>query len=167
LGPRGKLEYWDAGSSPPDWMQVGFDDSAWARGPAPLGWGKETSLATRLRGPADRPRAVATTYFRTSFAVSDAGTIRELLSRAWRDSGAIVYLNGAEVARWNLPEGTVAPDELATKSAKEGGRLGFVEVPLAHSALVSGLNELAIEVHPTPKAKRPVKVELSLVGSTE
>jgi tartrate-resistant acid phosphatase type 5 len=168
LVPReASWSYWDAGSAPAsDWMHVGFDDSAWASGPAPLGWG-QTNLSTQLHSPVDRPGAVATTYFRTAFTVSDAGTIRGLLSRAWRDSGAIVYLNGAEVARWNLPAGTVAPDELATKSVKESARLGFVEVLLAPSALVSGRNELAIEVHPTPNARRPVKLELSLVGISE
>ena len=34
-----------------------FDDSAWASGPAPLGCGKTTRLATPLRSPADRPGA--------------------------------------------------------------------------------------------------------------
>jgi hypothetical protein len=42
-----------------------------------------------------------------------------------------------------------------------------VEVPLAPVALVDGRNEIAIELHPTPKAKLPVRMELSLVGATE
>ena len=168
LVPRdSSWSYWDAGTDPgASWAQPDFDDSAWASGAAPLGYGK-ASAATRLRSPADRPGALATTYFRTAFTVPDAGAFRELLFRAWRDTGAVVYLNGAEVARWNLREGTVGADELATKSAKESGRLGFVEVPLAPTALVAGRNEIAVELHPTPKAKLPVRMELSLVGVTE
>ena len=158
--------YWDAGTEPgAGWTEPGFNDSDWAVGAAPLGYGK-TSVATPLRVPSDRSGAIATTYFRTVFTVLDARTIHGLLFRAWRANGAVVYLNGKEVARWNLLEGPVGADEPATKSARESEGLGFVEVPLAPALLVSGSNELAVELHPTRRATLPVRMELSLVGTT-
>ena len=47
----------------------------------------------------------ATTYFRTTFNVEDVSKISSSgLITAGIDDSAIIYLNGAEIARVNLPE---------------------------------------------------------------
>ena len=65
-------------------------------GPAQLGHGEgdEATLTSTGR---------TTTWFRGSFAFDAAAATRWLELRLLRDDGAIVFLNGFEAARFNLP----------------------------------------------------------------
>lgn len=88
------------------WSQPGFDDSTWVSGPAPLGFG-DPHIITSL------PGGFVTYYFRHTFAVADASSIAGLTLRLLRDDGAVVYLNGVEVYRSNMPPGPVGFSTLA------------------------------------------------------
>ena len=59
--------------------------------------------------------------------------------------GAIVYLNGTEVFRWNLPTGAVAFATLALTNVAAPDYLGQMTIPA--TSLVAGTNILAVEVH--------------------
>ena len=83
--------YQDSGSLPgANWAGLGFDDSAWAEGPAQLGWG-DGDEATVV-GPA-KP---VTSYYRQSFEVVSENNVGNPLLSMVIDDGAIVYLNGTE-----------------------------------------------------------------------
>src|SRR5688500_5146844 len=93
--------YLQTGVEPPSaWTQLDFDDAAWQTGPSPLGYGEDW-LATRLDS------APFTAYFRHDFQIPalPAGPV---LLRVKRDDGVVVYLNGAEVFRNNMPGGPVS-----------------------------------------------------------
>ncbi|HZO84058.1 MAG TPA: twin-arginine translocation pathway signal protein, partial [Verrucomicrobiae bacterium] len=75
------------------WMLPIVDDSRWALGRAPLGYGKPNVSIIR---------EVMTAYFRHSFTLTNAPE-SWLTLRVRRDDGVIVYLNGAEVFRSNMP----------------------------------------------------------------
>ena len=71
------------------------------------------------------------------------------LAQPFDDSGdgAIVFLNGTEWVRSNLPNGAITPSTLALSivdGAQEGEFLAFDVDP---SLLVDGQNVLAIELH--------------------
>ena len=84
-----------------------------------------------------------TTTFRGSFDfVGDPG--RTTLALACRiDDGAVLWLNGVEILRSNLPAGPIAADTLALAPAADPNL--FVDLP--GDALVPGANVLAVEVH--------------------
>ena len=93
------------------WRASGFDDAAWAQGPAQLGYGdgdEATVVGCGPSAPACTTGNFITTYFRKSFTVSDPASIPQLQLSLLRDDGAVVYLNGVEVARSNLPAGAIA-----------------------------------------------------------
>ena len=65
---------------------------------------------TRRRSSASGPtpnNRYLTTYFRRTFTVSDPASIAALTLHLVRDDGAVVYLNGTEIARSNMPTGTI------------------------------------------------------------
>ncbi|MDP6545922.1 MAG: lamin tail domain-containing protein, partial [Phycisphaerae bacterium] len=81
------------------WRDPGFDDGAWSSGAAILGYGNgdETTAVT-----ADR----TTYYFRHTINLQETAIVNPALNlRA--DDGAIVYLNGTEILRVNMPAGSV------------------------------------------------------------
>ena len=84
------------------WRSPAFNDSAWNSGPAELGYGDGDEQTVINGGPAgDR---LITTYFRKTFNVADPAGFSFLKLRLMRDDGAVVYLNGTEIRRGNLPQ---------------------------------------------------------------
>ena len=71
--------------------------TAWASGPAELGYGD--APATTVSYGSNAADKYETTYFRRSFTVSDASRYRGYALNVERDDGVIVYLNGIEIYR--------------------------------------------------------------------
>src|SRR6266852_1550238 len=67
------------------WQGLLFDDSAWASGPAPLGYGG-VGEATTVNGGPDTNRFI-TTYFRHVFQVEHPQAVTNLAVRLLRDAG--------------------------------------------------------------------------------
>ena len=145
--PEGSTyRYWDKGSVAAGWSGSGFDDNAWSTGTAPLGYGDAYVVTTVGFGPNAGSKYIST-WFRTSFDVASAAAVTTATIELNVDDGALVFLNGAEWVRWNMPDGATTPDTLASgivDGAQEGQFIGFDVDP---SLLVSGKNVLAIELH--------------------
>lgn len=126
----------DLGSS---WRATNYNDGAWAAGPARLGFGGDGELTT-LRG-----QPVITYYFRKTIVLAPGWTPTNVLMRVQRDDGVVVYVNGSEVARDNMPAGAPAyATRSVTSVADEQEWLSFT---LAPSVLRPGTNVIAAEVH--------------------
>jgi hypothetical protein len=85
-----------------------------------------------------------TAAFRTTFESSVSPTDSTLALSCRIDDGAVVYLNGLEVLRVNLPGGVVTNDTLATDPVTDDAT---VYTTLAADALVVGMNVLAVALH--------------------
>jgi len=134
------------------WTHINYPDNPalnflWTEGDAPLredfqfgGVLCETNNGNNLS------RTPITTYMKKRFAVSTnypAGA--NLLIRHQFDDGAVVYLNGTEIYRVNMPAGTPTYSTFAP-AAVEGG---CTPVTLAGraSSLIRGQNVIAVELH--------------------
>ena len=147
LAARSTWRYLDNGAAPAaGWTGAAFDDSAWKRGAAPLGYGDAHIASTVSYGP-DANRRYITTWFRTRFTVSGAGALVAARISLLRDDGAVVYLNGAEVARSNLPAGALGPATLASGGVTGADETAYSDTALDPKLLVEGMNVLAVEVH--------------------
>ena len=146
------------------WRATGFNDSAWASGPAQLGYGDGDEATTLGFGP-DANNKYITSYFRRSFSVANASLFNGLTLRLLRDDGAVVYLNGVEVWRTNMPTGTVGyltPASVAIGGADE---TTFVQTTISPSLLVTGTNVLAVELHQSGGTSTDISFDLQLIGS--
>ena len=101
-------KYLDQGSNQGTaWRSPAFNDSAWLTGPAQLGYGDGDEATVVGFGP-DSANKYVTTYFRRAFSVGDPTLFQSVTLNLLRDDGAVVYLNGTEVFRSNMPSGAVA-----------------------------------------------------------
>ncbi|MBO7745073.1 GH92 family glycosyl hydrolase [Paenibacillus sp. MWE-103] len=142
------------------WTTAGFDDSAWATGPAMLGYDSYGKPATKVSYGPNANNKYPTTYFRKTFNVKDPSGILELDASLIRDDGAIVYLNGHEVIRTNMPAGAVGYDTYANATvADERSRNSYVIDP---KYLVDGKNVLTAEVHQVNGTSSDIAFEFSL-----
>lgn len=154
----------DQGTS---WRETGFNDSGWALGAAELGYGDGTE-ATLLTYGSQATNKYITYYFRRAFPVSDPATYRFLSMRLVRDDGAVVYLNGNEVWRENMPAGVL--NHLTPASNTVGGDdegRAFERTVDAAGLWLTGTNVLAVEVHQATPGSSDLRFNLEAVGSTE
>lgn len=144
------------------WREPGFNDSAWLAGPAKLGYGEgdEATVVGIGPNPAGNP---VTTYFRKAFDLADASTVSNVVLRVRRDDGVIVYLNGVEIFRSNMPPGPVNYVTLAAALALDDGRDWFSGAVPA-GLLAAGRNVLAAEVHQVNITSSDLSFDLELSG---
>ncbi len=144
------------------WRGASFNDSSWASGPAQLGYG-DGDEATVIPVGATKP---ITTYLRHSFNIADKGAITGLTLRLMRDDGAIVYLNGQEIARSNMPSGTVAAATPVLSSVGGGDELRWYTFAVSPARLQSGTNILAVELHQNSTSSSDISFDLELLPQT-
>jgi hypothetical protein len=143
----------------PAWRDYHYDDAGWPEGAAPLGYGDP--VTTTLGFGADPARKHVTTYFRQSFTATHGYT--SLTLRLRRDDGAVVHLNGREIARTNLPTGAVTAATLASTAITGADETTFVTIPVTGS-LVAGRNVLAVEVHQSARDSSDLLFDAALTG---
>jgi hypothetical protein len=127
-----------------NWITPTYDDSGWPTGPALLGFDTAT-LPEPFRTPLTLASGKMTFYFRTQFNVVSNLTPAALQITHIVDDGIIVYLNGVEVNRYNMPPGPVNFNTAASSNIGDAGYFGPVSIPLTN--LQTGQNVLAVELH--------------------
>jgi acid phosphatase type 7 len=157
-------KYLDNGSNQGTaWRAMFFNDSAWASGSAQFGYGDGGEATVVSFGP-DSTAKYITTYFRRAFTVADP-SFSALTLRVLRDDGAVVYLNGTEVYRTNMPAGTITSSTLASTAVGGADESTFYQATIPTSLLVMGTNVLAVEIHQSSATSSDVSFDLSLAGT--
>lgn len=158
---------------PNHWKHPDFDDSAWQSGPGIFGFGgignPRVSFGTVLgfRSPqGDQHRSY---YFRKSFEIGEAADVFTMEARVLRDDGVIIYLNGHEVGRSNIPEGVVMGfDDLTGTDGPRGEEEStYFPVTLDPSFLVDGTNVIAATLHQQTAGSSDLGFDLELVGTVD
>jgi hypothetical protein len=138
----------------PGWTGLAFDDASWATGLAELGYGDAPATVVgcgcsvpTCTNTGCSPKNIST-YFRHTFNVTDASSVLSLSLNVVRDDGIVVYLNGTEVCRDNMPGGAILFSTLASAGISGAGESTPVACPAPDPGLlVDGDNVLAAEVH--------------------
>ncbi|MCA9200283.1 MAG: CotH kinase family protein, partial [Planctomycetales bacterium] len=143
------------------WRRRDFDDVPWRTGIAPLGYG-EGNEATVVSFGSNSADKYVTTYFRQTFDVADVDQVRDLTLRLRRDDGAVVYLNGQEVVRSNMPIGDIDFQTVASSwigGGLEGQTLSYSIDP---NLLLENDNILAVEIHQRSPIDDDLRFDLEL-----
>jgi len=155
-------KYLDTGAVPgANWTAASYNDSTWPAGAAQLGFGEGDEVTALLNDPAR-----ITTWFRRSFSVTDARQFNSLRLRLLRDDGAVVWLNGHELARSNLPDtGAILPSTQALAAVGGADETTFFPLSGDVRLLRSGANILAVELHQAGTASSDLSFDLELGGA--
>ncbi len=127
----------------PGWMGESFNDFSWKLGKAPLGFGKPDP-ATKLPPPVADAKQHQPSYFRRSVEIGEPGTLAKLAVRIRCVDGAVIYWNGEEIHRHNMPEGEIEAETTALKAAS-GKEAELFLIPVAKCK--TGANILAVAIH--------------------
>ena len=117
------------------WQSPEYDDSGWNSGEAPLGYGKTqtTNLAQRLQ----------TYYFRKTINIE--GVPASVSMDYVIDDAFVIYVNGVEAGRYQLPGGTITYNTNASTYAYDNPNKG--SMTLDANLFHEGTNVIAVEVH--------------------
>ena len=155
--------YRDAGTAPPSsWRSLGFDDTTWRIGAAPLGYGDPvTTTLTPAGTPTNRP---ITTWFRHTFTITGTEPVTDLTLRIRRDDGAVIHLDGTELTRTNMPTGTITPTTRALSSINDDAETRIHTITLPAHTLTPGPHVLAVEIHQYQPSSSDLSFDLALDG---
>lgn len=153
---------YDQGTPASTWNTVEFDRGAWSEGAVPIGYGS-TGLATVLTPPGVTVRPI-TTWFAHEFTVADPAGFSTATLEYVADDGAVVYLNGREVSRTRIDEGSVGPLTRANAAiSTSAARSAPTRVEVPSSWLVEGANVLAAETHLNYRSSPSMSFDASLM----
>lgn len=149
------------------WRAADFDDSAWSVGTAQLGYGEDDEATVVDYGGSASARHI-TTYFRHEFELSDIDRIETLNLQLLRDDGAVVYLNGVQIARSNLSSTfsylTTALVDTTGSSETRFFSFAVDTANLAAGTLREGRNVLAVELHQSRANSDDLSFDLALAA---
>ena len=139
-----------------DWRTSGYDDADWPTGTGEFGFGDGDETTEWSPGH-------VTYYARTNFEWTGAAPNSFTLSLK-ADDGAVVYLNGVELVRENLPDGAIAASTPAI-GWKGTAEETFRDFQVPADALVDGTNLVAVEVHNVWRNNADLSFDLSMAAS--
>ncbi len=145
------------------WRATSFNDATWASGNAQLGYGDGDEATVVSFGP-NASQKYITTYFRKAIAVTNASSYTGFTLSIKRDDGAVVYINGIERYRTNMPSGTISYTTRASADAADDGNTPQT-TSIVTGALTEGINVIAVEIHQRSRTSSDISFDLQLTGA--
>jgi len=151
----------DLGSS---WKDLNFNDTLWSQGNAPLGFGSTAINTTVSFGPSSTNK-YTTTYFRKSVSVSDPCDLYSKIQfDIRRDDGVIIYINGVEVLRSNMPSSGISYSTFSSSCAVDNGSV-WQQFDISPNYFTNGNNLIAVELHQCNLTSSDLLFNLRMIGS--
>ena len=170
--PQGDQVLVDSGSS---WVYRGGSDraesewktrswlgGAWSRGKAPLGAGS-VNVETEVNTFFGTPMSI---YARKDVTLTKEQAQQYLKLTTYADDGTVVYVNGKEVARKNMPQGRISANTPATQRPEsQNAQLFSVDVPAEY--LREGRNAIAVEVHANSHWSNNISFDMQVISTAQ
>ncbi len=143
------------------WKESNFDDSFWSSGQAELGYGDNDETTTISYGSSSQDKHI-TSYFRKQFLYTSAQQPLGAILKIRRDDGAVVYLNGVEIARSNMPLGSVTFETEASGTVSGTAEDNLIEYAIPLVSL-NDTNIIAVEIHQANSSSSDLSFDLSFL----
>jgi hypothetical protein len=152
-------KYWDQNAAPAGNWKAGssYDDSQWSTGISSFGYGQEVNTIISYGG--NGSNKYITAYFRKIVTLDDTLNKNSFEITARIDDGAVFYINGVEVHRYDLPDGDI---NYNTRAITAWGGAETVIFEVQKSWLKEGENVFAVEVHQAAPTSSDLVFDLSL-----
>ena len=152
--------YYDNGYLENNWIKLN-DFSKWEKGKSPLGYGDEINV-TELNYGNNKEKKHITKYFKKKIFIDNKYVAYEI--RIQRDDGAIVYINGIELFRDNMPKVTINNTTLALSTIQGEGEYEFTQHFFDNSLFKEGENILSVSIHQAYEDSSDCIFSLELIG---
>ncbi len=151
------------------WRASAFNDAAWTQAAGVFGY-QDSWITQCVRGCASQPCGAGcptkyiTTYFRKTINITDVNAYSGIRLNAWRDDGIVVYVNGVEVWRDNMPTGTITYTTNSATTVDGANENTPFTATIPMSAFVNGNNVIAVEVHQRDQNSSDLTFNMQALG---
>lgn len=140
------------------WSNVGFNNVGWSTGVAPLGYTDPVNTTVSF-GP-DAGNKFITTYFYRDITINLADVAEFVDFGLKRDDGAVVYVNGVEVFRDNMPAGAITYLTHSATTVDGADESRYFVHQLPKTVFQQGVNRIAVEVHNRDGQSSDIKFDM-------
>lgn len=158
-------QYYDNESAPLEsWKEYTSSTDHWKKGISPLGYGHNIVKTNISFGDNSKDKYI-TSYFKKTFVIRDPYDYFIYRLNVQRDDGIVVYLNGNEVMRDNMPEGVITHSSTASAlifSSSKEKKIHTLLLP--PDSFINGVNTISASVHQARKTSSDCIFNLELVG---
>jgi len=144
------------------WQLDTYYDGFWKTGTAPLGYNL-ANIATSIGFGGVSSNRYVTTYFRREFTMDFVPTT--LAGRMQRAHGAVLYLNGTEIARQNMPGGPIGYGTFASNTVSGSAATNYFDFDLPPGTVNVGRNLLTAELHLSAVTNTTAGFSVELISS--
>lgn len=144
----------EASTPSSNWRQIGFNDSSWATGPAAFYYENQPTSRDAYTGNTaltDMYGNYTCVFLRQTFVVTNIYDFTELQMAALSDDGFIAWINGQEVARFNMPSGNIRYNGVSSPALPEPIPWWTNRLADFQTYLVPGVNVLAVQAFNSSK----------------
>lgn len=145
------------------WRLAAFNDSSWATGTTPIGYGSNAGFVPTTVIPSSSAGNYTSVFLRRTFNVTTPGNFSEITATVRADDGAIMWLNGVEVGRVNVGAGELVYNDVAIIADEDR----TVTTVTNSSLLVAGVNVFAVQVFNANLTSSDLIVDATLDGVTD
>ncbi len=153
-------------ASSPDltaWRLLGFNDSTWSSpAPTPIGYGDPIPATVVTNSNLTTPNWLCL-FMRRTFVVNNPAALSSVLLSINIDDGYVVWINGTEVGRFNMPGG----EPTIASAAITAGEPVLQTHDVATNLLQAGNNIIAIQAFNANTTSSDLYVDVSLVGAID
>ena len=155
--------YYDKGSLDGQaWNATNYTNS-WSSGRAPLGF-KMSGVVTNISYGNNSNNKYPTSYFRKSFTLNDKPANNDVFTLNYAvDDGFVLYVNGMEVERFNMPSGNISFNTYSSTYSDQLPFEGSISIP--GRLLNKGTNVIAVEVHNCSAGSSDLYWDAQLMGA--
>lgn len=157
--------YFDSGYLSDNWYkEENFDH--WKKGATPIGYGDRQIITTINYGD-DPEKKEIIKYFSKTIYIKDITKFKGYEFKLLRDDGAVIYLNGKELYRENMPNGTITKYTVARTYVDEGDETTYFVKIFDSSIFKQGENTINVQIHQSSEDSSDCIFSLELLAHTD
>ena len=155
--------FYEDGSLDTKWFLNSTDYKNWKKGITPIGYG-DKKVVTNISFGSDENKKHIVKYFKKSVTLHDPNEYLAYGFQFKRDDGIIIYVNGKEVYRNNLPLGTLTDNTLAIHRIDSDKESEILFSILDVEKFKKGSNIISIAIHQASQSSSDCIFDFDMFG---
>lgn len=157
--------YFDNGYLKDDWYKT-LNYNNWKTGFSPVGYGDKL-VTTSIKYGNDQDNKEIIKYFSKQINIKNVSKYKGFEFRLQRDDGAVIYVNGKELYRDNMPEGIINHKTKSIQVVDTEDEANFYIKIFDPSIFKEGINTISIQVHQCNTYSSDCIFSLELIAHTD
>lgn len=156
-------QYFDQGGLSENWTSLSINTSNWKSGVSPLGYG-DRRIITEINYGEDKANKEITKYFTKTINLENPLSYIAYEFKIQRDDGILLYLNGEEIYRNNMPDGLITSNSTATYIVQNAAESVYLSKIIDSKDFKPGKNIISVSIHQATARSSDCLFNLELIG---